>query len=344
MNHLHRSPTIADVARRAGVSIATVSRVLNAAAPVEPGTVEKVTAAVQELHYLPRSAARVLASRRTGTIGLLLTEIGGGFFSPLLRGIETGARQAGYDLLIHCTRTVHLESSQPPKIPYRPLAEHNTDGLIIFTDSVDLRELTRLHKMGFPVVLLHQAPPEDLNIPFITVENKAGAEELVSHLIEVHGRQRIVFLRGPEEHEDSTWRERGYREALEVHGLVFDPDLVACGGFNETIAYRAVRKLLAEEVAFDAVFAGDDDAAHGVLQALLEAGKHLPEQVSLVGFDDLPFSRFMNPPLTTVRAPIEKVGLEAARLLVQVMRGEAVEPKVLLPTEVIIRQSCGCLS
>ena len=243
---------------------------------------------MQELHYLPRSAARVLASRRTVTIGLLLTEIGGGFFSPLLRGIETGARQAGYDLL-------------------------------------------------------HQAPPEDLNIPFITVENRAGAEELVNHLIEVHGRQRIVFLREPEEHKDSNWRERGYREALELHGLVFDPSLVARGGFNETIAYQAVRKLLTDEIAFDAVFAGDD-AAHGVLQALLEAGKHLPEQVSLVGFDDLPFSRFMNPPLTTVRAPIEKVGLEAARLLVQVMRGEAVEPKVLLPTEVIIRQSCGCLS
>jgi DNA-binding LacI/PurR family transcriptional regulator len=342
MNRPHRSPTISDVAKRAGVSIATVSRVINATAPVEPETVEKVTDAVQELHYLPRSAARVLASRRTGAIGLLLTEIGGGYFSPLLRGIEAGARQAGYDLLIHCTRTVHPDLAQFSKAPYRPLAEHNTDGLLIFTDSVDLRELARLYKIGFPMVLLHQTPPENLRIPFVTVENKAGAEKLISHLIAVHGKRRIVFLRGPEAHEDSSWRERGYREALERHGLVYDPSLVAPGGFNESVAYQSVRELLNAGVRFDAVFAGDDDAAHGVLQALQEFGKHVPEQVALVGFDDLSFSRFMYPPLTTVSVPIEEVGKTAVRLLARLIRDEQVESKVLLPTEVVIRQSCGC--
>lgn len=344
MNQPHRSPTIADVAQRAGVSIATVSRVLNATAPVKPGTRERVAEAVQELHYLPRAAARVLASRRTGTIGLLLTEIEGGYFSLLLRGIEIGVRQAGYDLLIHCTQAVHSEGGQAHKFPYRPLAEHNTDGLLVFTDSIDLSELSRLYQIGFPVVLLHQTPPEDLKIPFVTVENKAGAEKLVSHLIEVHGRRRIVFLRGPAGHEDSIWRERGYREAMAKHDLAVAPDLFCEGGFNEGIAYQAICELLAKRVVFDAVFAGDDDAAHGVLQALLEAGKRVPEQVSLVGFDDLPFSRFMHPPLTTVRAPIEEVGLNAARLLVRLIRKEVIEPKMLLPTEVIIRQSCGCLA
>jgi LacI family transcriptional regulator len=232
MNHLHCSPTISDVARRAGVSIATVSRVINATAPVEPGTVEKVSSAVQELHFQRRSAARVLASRRTGAMGLLLTEIGGGYFSPLLCGIEAGVRQTGYDLLIHCTRTGRSDNSRILEFPHRPLAEHNTDGLLIFTDSVDLCELARLYAIGFPVVLLHQTPPEDLHIPFVTVENQAGAEKLVSHLIEVHGRRRIVFLSGPEDHEDSTWRESGYREALEMYGLAYDHRLVEQGGFN----------------------------------------------------------------------------------------------------------------
>jgi LacI family transcriptional regulator len=318
--------------------------VINATAPVEPGTVEKVTSAVQELHYQPRSAARVLASRRTRAMGLLLTEIGGAYFSPLLRGNEMGVRQVGYGLLIHCTRAVRSVNSRISKFPHRPLAEPNTDGLLIFTDSVDLRELARLNAIGFPVVLLHQTPPEEFRIPFVTVENKAGAEKLVSHLIEVHGRRKIVFLSGPEELEDSTWRECGYRAALKAHGLTYNHRLVAQGGFNKAKAYRVICKLRTEGAAFDVVFAGDDDAGHGVLQVLMEAGTSVPEQVALVGFDDLPFSRFMCPPLTTVRAPIEEVGLTAVRLLARLICNENVESKVLLPTEVVIRQSCGCCS
>ena len=189
-------PTIADVARRAGVSIATVSRVLNGSTPVVDATAERVRQAVDALRFVPRSAARGLASRRTNTIGLLLPEISGAFFSPLLRGIEAAAREAGFDLLIHATEDPNRDPGAR-----RPLGEHNTDGLLIFTDSLADAEILRLHALGQPVVLMHQTM-QGSGIPVITVENKQGAAEIVSHMVEVHGRRRIAFLRGPERQED----------------------------------------------------------------------------------------------------------------------------------------------
>jgi len=186
----NRLPTIADVARHAEVSIATVSRVLNGTTPVQPAKADRVRLAMDELQFVPRQAARVLASRRTNTIGLVMSEISGAFFPPMLKGIEASAHESGYDLLIHSTK-----KEGPSR---RPLGEHNTDGLRIFTDSLDHRDLHRLYNMNFPIVLLHQTPPDSLNIPVITIENKDGAAMLVNHLIETHDRRRIVFLRGPE--------------------------------------------------------------------------------------------------------------------------------------------------
>lgn len=331
------SVTIADVAQRAGVSIATVSRVINDSPLVDAATAERVRAVVAELRYVPRDAARVLASRRTRTIGLLLPEIGGWFFPSMLRGIEAAARETGYDLLIHTVDAVY-----PLKASRRALGMHNTDGLIVFTNSVEEEELRRLKQSGFPVVLLHQTPPETLEIPVVTIENKSGAQKLVDHLIEVHHCRRIVFLQGFEGHEDSEWRERGYRESLEAHDLPFEEPLVAMGGFDEKVAANAVGQLLMDGVDFDAIFCGDDDAAIGTLSALQRAGRLVPDEVAVVGFDDLPVARFLTPPLTTVRAPIEQVGRDAVHQLVRVMRGERAEPLILLPTELVIRKSCGC--
>jgi LacI family transcriptional regulator len=332
-----RSPTIADVARQAGVSIATVSRVLNGTAPVLSETADRVQGAITELHYVPRSAAQVLASQRTNTIGLLLPEIGGWFFPSMLRGIETAARETGYDLLIHT-----VEATYPLKASRRALGMHNTDGLIVFTNSVEQDELVHLKQNGFPVVLLHQTPPANLEIPVITIENKSGAQKIVDHLIQAHNCHRIAFLQGPEGHEDSAWRERGYRDALGAHGLPFDTSLVASGGFDENEARAAVENWLFEGVAIDAIFCGDDDAAIGVLTALQHAGKKVPKDIAVVGFDDVPVARFLTPPLTTVRAPIEQIGHTAVIQLVRLIRGDRVEPEVLLPVELVIRRSCGC--
>ena len=331
--------TIADVAERAGVSIATVSRVINQTAPVAEETAARVQAAIAALNYVPRAAARSLASSRTDMVGLLLPKISGYFFPPLLRGIEAGTRESGFDLLIYTTQ----DRGDPAGAPRRPLGEHNTDGLLVFTDSLDEAELVRLHDIGFPMVLLHQTPPDGLDIPCVTFENKAGARRLVDHLIDVHGYRRVAFLRGPAEHEDSYWREMGYREALEAHGLSFDPALVGYGGFDQAEAQVTIERWLGEGLVLDAIFAGDDEAASGVITALHRAGKRVPEDVAVVGFDDSPIARRLTPlPLTTVHAPIERAGYEAACQLARLIRTGQAEPLVLLPTELVIRRSCGC--
>ncbi len=328
-------PTISDVARLAGVSIATVSRVMNETAPVADETVEKVRQAMKMLGYIPQTAARTLAGRKTETVGLLLPEIGGAFFAPMLRGIEQGLQGSGFDLLIYAT------TQDPEKDGRGPLGEHNTDGLLVFTNRLGHAEITRLHQRGFPLVLLHRTPPRGLDIPYVSFENKAGTRRIIEHLIEVHGYRRIGFL-ATAGNEDSTWRELGYREALDAHGIAFDPALVAEGGFDDILAQSAVRQWLVDGVELDAIFAGDDEAASGAIIALNRAGKRVPADVAVVGFDDVPFAAHLLPPLTTVRAPIETAGRVAAEQLICLIQTGEAQSFTLLPTELVIRQSCGC--
>jgi LacI family transcriptional regulator, galactose operon repressor len=328
--------TIDDVARRAGVSVSTVSRVVNHTAPVSDEAAARVQAAMRDLKYRPRAAARSLATRTTNTLGLLLTGIYGDFFTPLLSGIEQVAGDAGFDLLISTSRRASRDGLA------HLLGAHNTDGLLVFADSLDEAGLAHYHVSGLPLILIHQSPPGDLNIPCVTVENKAASCRLVEHLIAVHGRHRIAFLRGPEAHEDSYWREIGYRQALEAAGLPFDPTLVATGAFDRDVAHRAVHDLLAGGAQPDAIFAGDDEAAVGVLAALSDAGRQVPDDIAVVGFDDQRLSAYLTPPLTTVRAPTEEVGRHAAHQLISLIRTGQAERLVLLPTELVIRRSCGC--
>jgi LacI family transcriptional regulator len=328
--------TAVDVARRAGVSIATVSRVLHSSVNVSEEVTERVLEAVTELGYVPHAAARHLAQGKTTTLGLLLPEIGVEFFSPMLRGIESTAREAGYDLLI---ATHYPDDARPAR---KAFGRHYTDGLLIFTDNVDEAEVGMLYRQGFPVVLLYRSAPEGLPVSYVTIENRAGARQAVNHLIEVHGRRRIAFLAGPAGNEDAYWRERGYRESLSAHGIPFDPALVGRGEFQEQQGRAAVERWLADGLDFDAIFAADDDSAGGALIALAQAGKRVPQDVALVGFDDTLVSRHLTPPLTTVHAPTERVGQEAVRQLVQLIITGQAEPGVMLPTELVIRQSCGC--
>ena len=340
MSKKSSSPTISDVAKKAGVSIATVSRVLNGTVPVQQEKAERVHAAMEELQFVPRTAARVLASKRTNTIGLILPEISGAFFPPMLRGIEAGAHEIDHDLLIHSMHNI----TDITRTHFSPLGDHNTDGLIVFTGSLDEEQLTRLYNLKLPLILLHQTPPDFLNIPVITIENKDGALMLINHLIEVHDRRRIVYLQGPEGNDDSLWRERGYREALEAHNIPFDPELVGMGGFDDKEAFATIQELILDGIEFDAVFAGDDDAAMGVYRALKLVGRIIPDDVAVVGFDDIPFAEHMSPALTTIHAPIEDVGRAAVRQLKSLMDGKQAESLVLMHTELVIRESCGCMS
>ena len=329
--------TIRDVARRAGVSVATVSRFLNRSAPASPEVAERIQRVMDELSYVPHATARQLATRKTHTIGLLLTNMHNDFFAPLLSGIESLVSQNGYNLLVATYRPGLRKKHHPPVGP------HNTDGLLVFADSLDNEQITRMYEKKFPVVLIHRSPPHALPVPCVTVENRAAAFKMVNHLIEVHGKCRIVYMCGPAQQEDSSWREAGYKMALEAHNIPFDEKLILVGEFEREIAYASMKEFLVNSPDFDAVFAGDDDSAIGVLKALKEAGYHVPDHIAVTGFDDLRLASYLNPPLTTVRAPTEQVGRVAVQQLFRLIGDEKPELTILLPTEIVLRRSCGCV-
>ncbi len=335
---VQRRPTISDVARLANVSISTVSRVLNTSAPVAEETVQQVCRAIETLEYVPSAAARSLAGRRTATIGLYLPRTSGAFFASLFQGLEAGVRENGYDLLIHA----HPHAERDGQTASLPLGEHNADGLLIFTDCLPDAEIIRLHARGCPLLLLFRSAPANVKIPCVNIENKAGTRQLIDHLIEVHGCRRIAFLRGPAGNEDSAWREKGYKESLAAHGIAFDPDLVGEGNFAAEDAHQTMIDWLRRGLSFDAIFPGDDDAATGVMIALREAGLNVPDDVAVVGFDDLSYASALTPPLTSVQVPVETIGLEAARQLVSLIQTGSADLHTLLPNKLVIRQSCGC--
>ncbi len=338
MTRRSSSVTIRDVARQAGVSVATVSRYINRNAPVSAEVAERLSQVMIELRYVPHAAARHLASRKTRVIGLLLNNLHNDFFVPLLNGVEAVVRKKGYNLIV-ATYHANSRNEMPP-----PIGPHNTDGLLVFSDGLMDEDLANLTASGFPMVLAHRTSPPSINIPSVTVENLEITQKLVEHLIQEHGKRRILFLRGPLNQEDSYRREVGYKAALAANNIPFDENLVLNGEFERDIAYEALDHFLGNgrRGAFDAVFAGDDDAAIGVLKALHKHGFRIPEDVAVIGFDDLGFAPFLNPPLTTVRAPTESVGRIAAERLFGILENHTSEEAVVLPTEIIFRRSCGC--
>ena len=336
MKNAKNSSTIRDVAKLARVSVATISRYLNNTAPLSPETAERVQTAMNELDYTPHPAARNLATNRTNTIALVLNKIEGDYFTPLLEGVIATTEAQNFNLLIFTS------SNENRRLDSRLLGPAYTDGLLVFLDSLEDDDLTALHAADQPIVLIHRSSPAGLDLPMVTIENKAASRGLVNHLIKTHQRKHIAFLRGPANNEDSRWREIGYRQALADHGITVDEDLIAPGEYDRYTAQRSIHKLMASGKKFDAVFTGDDEAAIGVLTALKEAGINVPGQVAVIGFDDQRLAPFLNPPLTTVHAPTDQVGATAARTLFKLIRHEAVESEILLPTELILRSSCGC--
>ncbi len=336
MKNTKNSSTIRDVAKLAGVSVATISRYLNNSAPLSPETASRVKSAMEELDYSPLPAARNLATNRTNTIGLVLDKIEGDYFTPLLDGIIAVTEANNYNLLIFTT-------NQNKQSNNRLMSSAYTDGLLVFLDSLSVQDLTALDEAERPIVLIHRSSPTGLTLPMVTIENKSASCEIVTHLIDVHHRKRIAFLRGPQGNEDAYWRETGYRQAITEHGLVVDEELIAPGDYDRFTAQSSILELMEKGKQFDAVFAADDDSAIGVLAALKEAGVDVPGQVSVVGFDDQRTAAFLTPPLTTVHAPTDKIGSTAVNQLLKLIRHEEVESKIFLPTQMIIRNSCGCI-
>jgi LacI family transcriptional regulator len=338
MTKRSHSITIRDVARKAGVSVATVSRYINQNAPVSEKLAVRIEEVMDQLDYVPHETARQLALSTKNAVGLLLTNMHNPFFGPLLAGVESVVRENGFNLLV---ASYHSNLRAESNLPLGP---HNTDGIIAFADSLNDAEIASFYERGFPIVLIHKTPTNSQAIPFTTIENKAATRKLINHLITVHNRRRIILMRGSAHQEDAHWREVGFCAALEEHDIPFDEKLVLDGSFESEVAYNSLKRFLSDpdHPDFDAVFAGDDDAAIGVYDALKEAGYRIPDDISVVGFDDSLMAPFMSPPLTTVRAPTEKVGQSVAHQLFCLLEKKEPELVTLLPTEMILRQSCGC--
>ncbi len=330
--------TIDDVAKRAHVSAMTVSRYLNDTGPVAAKTAQRIHAAIVDLNYIPHQGARALAARKTNTIGLILPEMNDIFFFQLIRGVQQAIAGQQIDLLLYSAAT-----RGKPDVLNLPLGPHNTDGLLVFTDSLDETTLRRLHAKQFPIVMLYRTPPADLEIPTVLIENRQGAYDMVTHLVRC-GHNRIAFLAGSADNEDAVWREAGYREALAAHELALISPLCASADFDEAAAANVVTHWLATGQEMDAIFAADDVSAHGAIRAVQAAGLGVPDDIAVVGFDDALLSQYIDPPLTTVRAPTEEAGRRAAAQLLRLIEGDSAELLTLLPTEIIIRQSCGWLS
>jgi LacI family transcriptional regulator len=340
--------TIHDVATAAGVSVATVSRFLNGTGRVSPEVSARLRDAIARLEFVANPLARSLSLNRTSTLGLLFPEISGPFFAQSLRGIEAAAGAAGYNLLIYARSA--QAAGQPASIP---IGRRNADGLLIMSDAVPDDYLRALHAAGVPLVLVYRSIA-DLVLPAVTVENRGGVRRLVGHLVGL-GRRRIALITGPRDNQDSQERERGYHEGLAEHGLAFDPALVVAGNFSEETGAAGARELLArfpdmrkppgkgrKQPAFTAIVAGDDETAIGAIAALRAAGLRVPEDVAVVGFDDIAPSRYVQPALTTARAPTEQVGREAVRLLLDAIAGAPAPAEPLrLPVELVVRASCG---
>ncbi len=320
--------TIRDVAREAGVSVATVSRVVNAKGPVRETTASRVREVVERLGYVPHGGARSLTTRRTGVIGVLLPEMHGDFFSELIRGLDQVARPAGYHLLVSGSHSDPAETEEVLQALHGRI-----DGLVLMMPGPGGERLFRSLPRRAPVVLLNDLEGGDEH-DSLRVDNVRGARLAVDHLLDL-GHRRIALVAGPESNSDALERRRGYRQALAARGLEPDPALELPGDFREASGFRAGARLADMAPRPDAVFAANDAMAIGCLAALRDRGVRVPEELSLVGFDDVPMARYVKPGLTTVRVPIAEVGGRAMERLLQVTAaGDGGPPRhhVVVPT------------
>ncbi len=325
--------TIKDVARIAGVSVATVSRVLNGSDLVRDGTRDRVQQIALDLGYSPHGAARSLITNRTHTIGVLLPDIYGEFFSEVIRGIDQAAQREGYHLLVSSARD-DLESA------LRSM-RGRVDGLIVMSPALDAIASRRSLPEHFPVVLLN-CPPSDAAYDSLGIANFEGAHAMVRHLAGL-GHRRIAIIRGEERNFDAAERLRGYRAAVRELGLDVAPGLELPGDFSEAAGHAAAQLILGNGLRPTAVFAANDGMAIGALSAFREAGLQVPVDIAVTGFDDIPMARYVEPALTSVHVDISALGERATAWLLSSL-GEPPDRQLrreTLPTTLIVRRSCG---
>ncbi len=335
-------PTQRQIAEEVGVSRTTVSLVLNDVpdARISPETRQRVVEAARRLNYHPDAAARTLVSGRTQTIGFVLCQshervFADAFLPEVLRGVGDAVQESGFHVIVHS-----VEDVTAPDAYVGLVREKQTDGIILSGPRSDDRQLARLKAEGFPVVLLGQL--SDSDFPFVDVDNVGAAKQAVNHLLALGHRRIGMITNAPLAYTAARDRLTGYRRALEAAGVAYERALVRYGDFREESGFRAMDQLFGLAEPPTAVFVASDLVAFGALVAIKERGLRVPDDMSLVGFDDVRLANYVDPPLTTVRLPAYELGYRAAVLLTQLIDGEMVEKaEVLLQAELVVRQSCG---
>ncbi|MEE2521950.1 LacI family DNA-binding transcriptional regulator [Pseudarthrobacter sp. J75] len=325
-----RLPRLEDVAQRAGVSHQTVSRVVNNHPNVSPATREKVEAAIAELGYRRNSAARSLVTRRSQTIGVLASELSQFGPANTLLGVEQAAREAGYFVSIAALRSVSSDSIADS---LRHFMDQSVDGIVVLVPHARTLDVLEEFKPGVPVVAVGSTG--NAQVSGAMVDQRQGAEAAVGHLI-AQGHRRIAHLSGPADWIDGAVRAEGWRSAMEQAGLA--ADLLLEGDWSAGSGYELGRRLASDRNA-TAVFVGNDQMALGVLRAFHEAGVAVPDDVSVVGFDDQPESGYFSPPLTTVRQDFEELGRRCIELMLRQIEDGAATGSVVVAPELVARKS-----
>lgn len=327
--------SIKDVARKARVSIASVSRVMNGHDNVGQETRARVLAAVHSLQYVPHSGARSLITQRTNVVGVLLPDLHGEFFSEIIRGIDAVARVRRLQLLLSSTHGDAAELAAAIRA-----MRGRVDGLLVMSPHVDAALLDKNLPRALPIVLIN-SPLKDTRHSTLTIDSYRGARAMVSHLV-ARGHRRIAHVAGPEFNSDALERLRGYRDEM-ASSLPRVAPQVLPGDFSEKSGYLAGRHLAAQHDRPDAVFAANDVIAVGCMVAFREAGLRVPGDIAVTGFDDIPLASLVSPALTTVRVQIAELGRSALeQLLLSIESPARTRPvsRALVP-EVVVRESCG---
>ncbi|REJ10327.1 LacI family DNA-binding transcriptional regulator [Halobacillus trueperi] len=328
-------PKMSDVAKLAGVSTATVSRVLRNPDTVTPSTKEKVLEAINQLNYQPNMLARHFRRTETNTILVLVPNISNTVFSEIVGGIEEEAAQNGYRVLLRNTNN-QLENEYAS---IEHLKQRQVDGMIMLSPKLDEETLIEISHQ-YPIVLA-TAHLETPTIPFVSIDNVGSSEKATEHLIRL-GHRWVAHISGPMYSLISRNRYEGYQNAMKKHGLNPEDKFVREGEFTYESGYEHMLDLLSQKEVPTAVYAASDDMAIGAINAANELGVKVPEDLAVVGFDNIKFASMFNPSLTTIAQPLHGMGQRSMELLLKKLNGEAIsQTEHVLPDKLIIRNSCG---
>jgi LacI family transcriptional regulator len=330
-------PTIRDVAKQAGVAPITVSRVINNSGYVSASTRSRVEAAISELGYVPNRLARSLRLKRTNTLAMVVTDITNPFWTTVVRGVEDAANHAGFTVILCNTD----ESNAKQDAYLQVLLQKRVDGILFVPAASAAEPVELVQKQGVPIVVLDRQVP-GAQVDVVRGDSEDGAYQLTRHLLAL-GHQRIAILSGPEAVSTSVERVTGYCRALREAGLDEGAEQVHYGLFTQRSGYQSAQEALEWTPRPTALFAGNNFIAIGALRALRDAGLRVPEDVSLVSFDDLTPDLLIEPFLTVADQPAYKMGRQATQLLVDRLSKSSANGflEIVLPTEIIVRRSSG---